>query len=41
MFEATHTHRFHHLNTDQSVIGCYTEPRAFGEPTKGSLGKAT
>jgi hypothetical protein len=25
---------------DQSVIGCYTEHRPFGEPTKGSLGTA-
>jgi hypothetical protein len=25
----------------QSVIGCYTEHRPFGEPTKGSLGEAT
>jgi hypothetical protein len=25
----------------ESVIGCYTEHRPFGEPTKGSLGKAT
>ena len=24
-----------------SVIGCYTENRPFGEPTKGSMGKAT
>jgi hypothetical protein len=24
-----------------SVIGCYTEHRPFGEPSKGSLGKAT
>ena len=26
---------------DYSVFGCYTEHRPFGEPTKGSLGKAT
>jgi hypothetical protein len=25
----------------ESAIGCYTEHRLFGEPTKGSLGKAT
>jgi hypothetical protein len=25
----------------QSVIGCYTEHRPFGEPTEGLLGKAT
>ena len=24
----------------ESVIGCYKEHRPFGEPTKGSLGKA-
>jgi hypothetical protein len=34
-----HVHR--PLPAHHSLIGCYTELRPFGEPTKGSLGKAT
>jgi hypothetical protein len=30
-----------HCGCRSSVIGCYTEHRPFGEPTKGSMGKAT
>ena len=29
------------LISAQSVTGCYTEHHPFGEPTRGSMGKAT